>query len=356
MRLPISRKVCKKSVAALAFITLISTVPSLSYAQTTDTYTDKIFLKNGDRLTGSIKEMDRGKMRVKTTTMDTVYVNWLDVAAIESSTYLRISKTDGSFEYGRIQHTDLSEDLVISEGDLFTEIPVRDVASMKPLRIDESLWNRLEGSIGAGIDFKKASDILLVNISSDVRLRKEKYEVAGTFNWNETTRADEKNSSRAELGVDYTRFLGDRWFWKGSGGLERNQETGIDLRAILAGSAGRYFLQTQTMRFEVNAGLAAISEKRIDNTRQESIEGLIRSSFDLFQLNIPITRLTANVSIFPGITESDRIRVNTNITLRNELVRDFYWDLTFYSTYDNQPVSGAEKEDFGIVTSLGATF
>jgi putative salt-induced outer membrane protein YdiY len=356
MRTTVSRVVRKKSVTALVFITLLFVLPSLSFAQVTDTYRDKIFLKNGDRVTGTIKELDRGKLRIKTTTMDTVYVNWLDVAAIESSTYLRISKTDGSFSYGRIQHTDLSEDLVISEGGFSTEIPIREVASMKPIRVDESMWHRIEGNIGAGIDYKKASDILLVNVASDLRFRREKYEIALALNWNETQRTENQNSSRAELSGDYTRYLGDRWFWKASAGLERNQELGIDLRTIVAGSAGRYFLQTQTMRFEVNAGLAASSERRTDNTQQESIEGVIRSSFDLFQLNIPITRLTANVSVFPGITESDRIRVNSDITLRNEIFRDFYWDLTFYSTYDNQPVNGAQKEDFGIVTSLGATF
>ena len=103
-------------------------------------------------------------------------------------------------------------------------------------------------------------------------------------------------------------------------------------------------------------GHGASSENRTDNTTQQSLEGLIRSSFDLFQLNIPITRLSANVNVFPGITEKDRIRVNTDITLRNEIFRDFFWDLTFYSNYDNQPAEGAEKEDYGIITSLGASF
>jgi putative salt-induced outer membrane protein YdiY len=110
------------------------------------------------------------------------------------------------------------------------------------------------------------------------------------------------------------------------------------------------------MRFEVNAGLAASTEDRTDNTTRESIEGLIQSSFDLFQLNIPVTRLSANINVFPGITEKDRIRVNTDITLRNEIFRDFFWDLTFYSNFDNQPAEGAEKEDYGIITSLGASF
>lgn len=334
---------------------LIAALPEAD-AETGETYTDKIYLKNGDRVTGSIKELDRGKLRIKTTTMDTVYLNWLDVESIESKTYLRIANTDGSYRYGRVQKSDLTENLNILDNGQIVELPVQAIASMKPIRVNETFWHRIEGDVTAGIDYKKASDILLINVASSLRLREEKYELGFGFNWNETQRTLNSNSSRADLNGDYTRLLRDRWFWKASAGLERNQELGIDLRAIVAGSAGKYFLQTSTMRFEVNAGLAASSENRTDDTTQQSLEGLIRSSFDLFRLNIPMTRLSANINVFPGITESGRIRVNTDITLRNELFRDFFWDLSFYSNFDNQPVEDAEKEDYGIVTSLGATF
>ena len=355
IRLAILPTFIRSSAILIAYVVMF-VGPSPAHAQSSDTYKDKIYLKNGDRITGTIKELDRGKLRIKTRTMDTIYLNWVDVQSVDSSTYLRIAKTDGSFRYGRVQKSDLKESVRVLDQGQITEVPAVEIASMKPIRVDESFWHRIEGDISAGIDYKKASDILLINVASSLRLREEKYELGFGLNWNETTRTDTSPTSRADLSGDYTRFLGDRWFWKASGGLERNQELGINLRTIFAGSAGKYFLQTSTMRFEVNAGLAASIEDRTDNTTRESVEGIIRSSFDLFQLNIPITRLSANVSVFPGITESGRIRVNTDITLRNELFRDFFWDLAFYSNFDNQPAAGAEKEDYGIVTSLGATF
>lgn len=340
----------------------VSTGPTSAHAQEIEetrgfeTFDDKIYLKNGDRITGTIKELDRGKLRIKTTTMDTVYINWLDVESIESSTYLRIANTNGEFTNGRIQKSDMTQNMSVIENGNVTNVPAVDVAGMKPLRVNEKVWHRIEGDASAGVDYKKASDILLVNVASNLRLREEKYEIDFGLNWNETQRTEEDNSSRAELQGSYTRFLRDRWFWKATAGFERNQELGIDLRSIVSGSAGKYFLQTATMRFEVNAGLATSVESRTDGTEQTSVEGLIRSSFDLFKWSIPMTRLSANVSVFPGITQSNRVRVNTDITLRNELVRDFFWDLSFYSSFDNQPAVGFEQEDYGIVTSLGASF
>ena len=356
MRRPNLRRALLTTTITLFLCVALFAGPSSVHAQALEEFDDKIYLKNGDRVTGNIKELDRGKLRVKTITMDTIYVNWVDVESIESNTYLRIAKTDGSFTYGRVQKSDMTESLRIFDRGITTEIPAINVASVKPIRVDESFWHRIEGDVSAGIDYKKASDILLVNVASNLRLREEKYELAFGFNWNETTRTDDHDSSRAELSGDYTRFLKNRWFWKASGGFERNQQLGLDLRTIISGTAGKYFVQTSTMRFEVNVGLAASLEDRTDGTKQDGVEGLIRSSFDIFKLNIPMTRLSANVNVFPGITESGRVRVNTDITLRNEIFRDFFWDLSFYSNYDNRPAEGAESEDFGIVTSLGATF
>ena len=61
-------------------------------------------------------------------------------------------------------------------------------------------------------------------------------------------------------------------------------------------------------------------------------------------------------SAFPGITETDRLRVNADITLRNEIIRSVFWDLSVYGTWDNRPAAGAAEEDYGVVTSLGASF
>lgn len=318
-------------------------------------YRDRIHLKNGDVITGNMKELDRGKLRLKTRTMDTVFINWVDIASIESDKYLRIEKSDGTFNYGTIQQSDLDSGLVVEDSGEETDVPILAVSSIQPIRTNESFWRRLEGDAGVGVDYKKASGVLTLNLASNVRFRQEKYELSFGANWNETSRTEENNSMRANLFSNYTRFLRERWFWKGSLGFERNEELGLDLRAILGASAGRYLVQTPTLRLELNAGLAGNWEERQDG-KSESVEGLIQSSLDIFKHTIPITRMSANLAVFPGITESGRLRANADLTLRNEIIRSVYWDLSLYATYDNQPPEGAAKEDYGIVTRLGATF
>jgi putative salt-induced outer membrane protein YdiY len=318
-------------------------------------YTDRIHLKNGDVITGNMKELDRGKLRLKTRTMDTVYVNWVDIESIDSDKYLRIERVDGTFNYGVIRKSDLSSGLVVEDRRREMEVPILSVSAIQPIRVEESFWGRVEGDVSAGIDYKSASDILLINLSSNLRFKEEKYEVAFGANWNETSRTEDDDSSRADISVDYTRFLRNRYFWKSANSFERNEELGLDLRAIIGATAGRYLIRTPTLRFELNAGFAGNWEERQDGTTA-SAEGLISSSLDIFKHTLPITRLSANLNVFPGITESGRMRVNTDVTLRNEIIRSVFWDLTFYSRYDNRPPEGASEKDWGIVTSIGASF
>ena len=350
----------KNAVTIALGIALLSGFVRPASAQLDDlaSYTDRIHLTNGDVVTGNIKELDRGKLRLKTLTMDTVYVNWVDIESIDSDKYVRIGKSDGGFNSGNIKKSDIANELVVEDGGNVVEVPILEVSTIQPIRLQESFWRRLEGDLSAGIDYKKASDLLLVNLSTNLRFKKEKYELAFGANWNETSRAEDEdnNSSRADVSTTYTRFLKDRWFWKGSFGFERNEELGLNLRTIVGATAGKYLIQSPTLRFELNGGLAENWEDRIDGTRSASTECLIRSSLDIFKHTLPITRLSASINIFPGITESGRIRVNTNISLRNEIVRSVFWDLTIYSTFDNMPPEFAAEEDYGIVTSIGASF
>ncbi len=321
-----------------------------------DSFTDLIYLTNGDKITGNIKELDRGKLRVRTHTMDTIYINWVDVESIESDKYLRIAKSDGSYEYGQLERSEQRGALGVVGGEVVVDVPIEEIAAVRALRVSESFFQRLEGDIRAGADYKKATDIVNVNVATNIRLREEAYEIGFGFDWNETQRSDNNDASRAEVFGEYTRLKDNRWFWKASARLERNDELGLKLRTLLSGSVGRYFVQTPTLRWEVNAGLAGNQEKNVDDTSVVSTEGLVSSSFDVFILSVPMTRLSASVNLFPGITEKGRFRSNANLTLRHELVPDVFVELQYYNTFDNRPSEGSQKRDYGIITSIGATF
>ena len=90
---------------------------------------------------------------------------------------------------------------------------------------------------------------------------------------------------------------------------------------------------------------------------QRSIEGILGGNWRIFKFSSPTTTLNSTALIFPSITDGGRYRTNFNISLRREIVKDFYLDLSFYHAYDTDPPDvNAENSDYGLTTSVGYSF
>ena len=63
------------------------------------------------------------------------------------------------------------------------------------------------------------------------------------------------------------------------------------------------------------------------------------------------------MQIFPSFTNSGRVRAELDIDFTWELISDLFWRLSFYNSYDSDPVVvDAENNDYGVTTSLGWSF
>ena len=61
--------------------------------------------------------------------------------------------------------------------------------------------------------------------------------------------------------------------------------------------------------------------------------------------------------MFPSLTTWGRVRSEVDISASRELVRDLTFVLSFYDSYDSDPLGvDATGNDYGLVTSLGWTF
>ncbi|MEH6605978.1 MAG: hypothetical protein V7711_10375, partial [Pseudomonadales bacterium] len=63
-------------------------------------------MKNGDRLTGEIKALDGGQLRLSTTSFGTIYVRWEDIRAIVSDKNVQLEVDTGKRYTGPINTTE----------------------------------------------------------------------------------------------------------------------------------------------------------------------------------------------------------------------------------------------------------
>src|SRR6185369_9809770 len=114
---------------------------------------DVVVLKNGDRLTGEIKGLQRGELRIKSDYMaEAVRLDWAKVERLESKSTFMIWLVDGKLitDVMRLLPARSSEiaNFVIGNANQTLKVHQLDVIRIAPA--DRRFWKRLEGSIDFG--------------------------------------------------------------------------------------------------------------------------------------------------------------------------------------------------------------
>ncbi len=322
--------------------------------------TDIVQLRNGDRVTCEIKKLERGQLKVSTDSMGTLYIEWKDVVRVTSKELYVIEKQDGSRLQGTLAEADTDGKLLLRDGNGAGEdrqVAMASVVWLDPLKLDEQIIKRWDGSVSAGFDATKANNDTSLSASFDARRRAEDFVL--NFSGSVYSRSQDgvEDSVRADFNAIYRGLLEDRWFWAALGTFERNDELGIDLRTLGGAGYGRFLVQTGRTLWSVTGGLALVNEQLAgDEDARTSVEALFSADYEFFTYDTPKTTLTTSLTVFPSLTESGRVRSQLDFALRRELITDLFVEISVYDSYDSQPPDDGEKNDYGIVTSLGYTF
>lgn len=318
--------------------------------------TDVIYMANGDRLTGEIKQLERGKLVVGTDSMGEIHIEWKDIARIQSSYEFQFEREDGTRVTGAIQDSPETDEITLVGHDAAFAFRRENIVRIS--QIEDSFWDRLKGSLSFGYSFTKASDVAQLNLGFRATHRTEirSFTLDGSTITTSDSNSDATN--RSDMSFTMTRFGRNRWFNSYLVGLESNDELGLDLRTSLGAGLGRYFMQTNNTELSAIVGLIGTSEQLSGNASSEqNLEGLLGMEYSRFVFDDPTVDLTASLATFPSITDAGRLRAQFDVSLKWEIIKDLYWDLSYYNTYDSDPPSGSlSTNDYGIVTSVGWSF
>ena len=320
--------------------------------------TDILTLTNGDEITGEIKKLERGTLRFKTDSLDTVSVIWTDVVGLTSKDLMEVELSSGEKLYGSLtmaEDTEESEERrlhVVGESSL-AAVTLSNVIRITPL--ESTFRERLDGSIKAGLSVAAASDQRDFNFGFNLESRSRKY--LRTINANSfiSRREGAEDTNRNEVSVGLQRFLGERRYWLTRAEFLKNDELGIDLRSVIGGGYGSYLVQNNINVFSLAGGLVVNHERLIDIAEDNtSLEALAALQYSRVRLHTPEIDLLLGLGVFRTLTEGQRWRAEFTISLRQELVEDLFIDLSGWDSYDSQPgIEGVETNDWGLSTSLG---
>ena len=125
----------------LLFIVALS-MPSQAMADKTDI----VVLKNGDKITGEVKGLFRGKLELSTDSMGTVNIDWADIEAVLSDTGQSLELANGQRFYGPLRKSDSTEMVAVETDQGVVGLGMLDVVGMStdtPALIGEFVAGRV---------------------------------------------------------------------------------------------------------------------------------------------------------------------------------------------------------------------
>lgn len=319
--------------------------------------TDVIVLRNGDHITGEILTLQFGQLQLSTNDMGTLEIEWDAIATIESQYFFDVEQIGGQRFYGVLGSTPNGRRVTV-QGSTGEAIEIAPELVTRIAKLESTFWSRIDGSFSVGYNFTKSTEITVISGQFDTTYRSEKIIASLSADVNSSKSPEQGTLDRDQVGFTYQWLLANRNFWAGLVSLERNEELGIDGRIQLGGGFGRYVYQTPHSEISAFAG-ATVNREWVtgDENAQESAEGVLGGTWRIFKLNTPKQSLTSQLVFYPSITESGRYRGKADVSWRQEIIKDFFLNLSIYYDYDSQPPGDATvKDDYGVVTSLGYSF
>ena len=321
--------------------------------------TDVIILKNGDRITGEIKKYERGKLRLSTSGMSTVYIEWPHIASIRSDKLLEVELDTGQRMFGNLHPTE-DETKIIVQTQLATAV-VGQVEIVEVTPIKDGFWDKIDGSIDFGSTITQANNQVDYNLNATATHRARKNTFTVNVDSFIRTQEEVQNTNRQDLSFTYRRQLRGRWFGTGLTSFQKNNELDLDFRGTLGGGVGRSLVHTNRVILAVVGGSVYTREKFAGNEdQQNNLEALGHLNVQWFTFGDQETDLDTKLTVLPSLSSWGRVRLELTSTFRREILfKDLYFAISFFDNYDSDPPqeSGqAHKNDFGLTTSLGWKF
>ena len=337
----------KKPFLAVIMLALLACISANASAQRK---TDVVKMFNGDRVTGEIKTLTAGILSFSTDSMGTIKIEWQDIASLQSKYNYEIRLSSGERVFGSMGEPERAGQLLISALGEDLALEWLEVVELRP--IEDHWTERLDVYLSGTYSYTKASSVATTQLNTELSYSDEDALNSLTARNTHTRTGDEvSRSSRSNFtrSVWSPRSRNFRSFW---GSYESNDELGLQHRYAGGAGLGRFILDSHRMRWTGVMGLQALTEQSDGGTEEQSVEGVLTSDFRTWRLDTPELDISWVINLYPNLSEIGRTRGDTDLRVRWEIVKDLFWDITAWGTYD----SDAETEnqiDYGISTGVG---
>jgi len=327
--------------------------------------TDVLYMKNGDRMTCEIKDLDAGALHISLDYVDgTISVEWSKVERLESKRLFIVRLANGVVYTGSLHMIDTTSggeeeselDVTVPSGD-HVAIDKYDVVTMG--RTSDNFWRRFVVDISGGLSYAKGNQATQYNFTSMLQYPKERWGITANLNSTLASSSGATTATRNQFYLQGFHLLPWRnYFYGATAGLLQTTEQSIDLQTSLGGGVGYYLKNTEHVRLSVLGGFAWQHTIYTQSAGATPNEDLIAANLtgNLSVVTFSKTNLVVTANLLPALSDPGRFFFNANATYYLKLWSNLKFNLSAYGSADTRPPEGLSGSDYGFSSGLGWTF
>jgi len=312
--------------------------------------TDVIVLDNGDRITGEIASMTRGKVDFKTDDIGRIAVEWLQVAQVTSDHVYDVELSSGATYLGPLLPPPGKKQIAVGPN----VVPLAEVVAITP--IDDEFWSRVRAYLDLGFTLAKSNNATTLSSDGEFAYRGERFGSSLSF---DTYLQDDKNSvavSRSSVEISGSYYFVP-WKLNLFASADQNDELALDLRLSLGADASYAAVRNSFMELWVSAGIAGAHEQYVGTSPNLSAAAYFDATWQAFRYSTPKLDSTVEVSVLPVLTDLGRVRGTTTVRFKYEVLKDFNVGLNFSFSFDTRPPDpSASKTDYFTSLTVGWSY
>lgn len=315
---------------------------------------DIVTMTNGDRLTGQIKVLSKGRLSVDVSATGVVSIKWAQVAEVTSVRVFEVETSSGLRLLGTLTPAGGGQVIVAGDAGRST-LDLLSIVVLTPIR--RSFLSGLDGSISVGGSYTQSSGVAQVSVAGNVTARRRSFEWRFSGSDYVTVKSEGPTTQRVTTEVGYSRYVSRRWAIFGGGQVERNPDLGYEVRATAGGGLEGTLLRSNRSDIVIGAGLGATREVPVDGDTDTLLPVFLAFRQSFFTHSTPKTAVDTKLWALPILNQRGRWRVEADASLSRELFKDFSVAFSVYESFDNRPPSAdARRNDFGATLSIALTF
>ena len=331
---------------------------------------DRIVLKNGDRLSGTIVQSDETELVIKTEFAGEVKVVADAIESIMSDDPVYVTLADGQTLVGSVDSSGGQVRMTTPEAGQveFQRQSIRTIRSADAQAAWEAENERLRnpglmdlwsGTLDAGLSLTRGNaetSTFSLGMNAVRATARDRFSVYASSlrASNSTTGVTLQTANAVRGGLRYDLDLSDGVFAFGLTDLEFDEFQQLDLRLTVGGGLGWHTRRTDRFLFDVFGGASLNNEHFSTGLDRNSGEMLVGEELN-YKLSERLT-LGQKSTLFPNLSESGEYRLNFDLSALTSISSWLGWHVTVSDRFLSNPVLGAESNDVLLTTGVQIKF